>query len=113
MKQILLIIAAVALVGCGNTEDSVVGIYEEELSEAQFKLRKDKIHEYEASQPGKFEARGTWEIINGEIVISFGDSVEWYYRIKKNGDLTAVGYKDGKEASRVDDFGPNTWKKIK
>ena len=83
MKVLIPILIGLLVVGCGNTEDSVVGIYEEELSEAQFKLRKDKIHEYEASQPGKFEARGTWEIINGEIVISFGDSVEWYYRIKK------------------------------
>ena len=112
MKVLIPIMIGLLVVGCGNTEDSVVGIYEEELSEAQFKLRKDKIHEYETSRPGKFEARGTWEIINGEIVISVGGSVV-YYRIKKNGDLTAVAFKDGKEASRVDDFGPNTWKKIK
>ena len=93
MKQILLMIAVVALVGCGNslTEEELVGTYEIKGMRVGL-LANGECFYFETKNgemvvvDGKIKgSKFTWKIVGKEV---HADTL--IFRIEKNGDLTSV-----------------------
>ena len=93
MKQILLMIAAVALVGCGKslTEEELIGVYEIKAYKValfangkclHFKTKNGEISVVDGTVEG---GKSTWKIVGKEVHV---DTL--IFRIEKNGDLTSV-----------------------
>ena len=120
MKQILLILAVVALVGCGKKEASKPQVKakalqttekpDKELTEEEKKLigeyeRKSKdgvTSKYVLLKNGAFEGyRGDdkamqlwldskWKIVDGEIRVKIVSIREWVWRINEDGSITYI-----------------------
>ena len=93
MKQILLMIVAVALVGCGKslTEEELIGVYEIKAYKValfangkclHFKTKNGEISVVDGTVEG---GKSTWKIVGKEVHV---DTL--IFRIEKNGDLTSV-----------------------
>ena len=107
MKQILVIIVAVVLAGCGKAEeDKVVGTYERKKSGETFTIAFLENGVFD----GVNKKNGKWKLVGKDVNVELGENSEAVIKIEPNGDLTEIAVIiDGKwlDIDRI------TWEKIK
>ena len=124
MKQILVMMLLVALVGCGKKDSSgnVVGEYQ---TKTFFGTMKSVIHENGVVRDymnGKLKDEGKWSIVNGELHLVYeagsevgggGDAVTQICKIKSDGSYAVIAQID-KSGKRTEISGNDVvYKKIK
>ena len=132
MKQILLICAVVALVGCGEepvvakkiksvkapakelTKEDIVGEYEITIDGTTMRevfLENGIVESY---GNGKLTAEGKWKIVDGEIHVKDDDSVSIaVYRINTDKSITWIADIDDGKRTELSNRHQATYKKIK
>ena len=133
MKQLLLICAVVALVGCGKGKEAQtktkvtkpvkeLTLEEKVVGEYEFKneiglVRKDVYlanGNFEDYLDGEKQEEGKWKVVDGELHVEGETFVVLVSRINKDGSITDIAYipKDGKRVDLPKED-QDTWKKIK
>ena len=87
MKQILVIIVAVVLAGCGKAEeDKVVGTYERKKSGETFTIAFLENGVFD----GVNKKNGKWKLVGKDVHVRLGENSEAVIKIEPNGDLTEI-----------------------
>ena len=107
MKQILVMMMAVLLVGCGKAEeDKVVGTYERKKSGETFTVAFLENGVF----AGVNKKNGKWKLVGKDVHVELGENSQAVFKIEPNGDLTEIAVIiDGKWL----DIDRTTWEKIK
>ena len=117
MKQLLLICAVVALVGCGESkEDKVLGTWFPRLGQSKradgaprFTLHKGGGVSFHGDSPS-INHTPRWFMVDNEIKINTEDDDHLILELREKGDLMLVGVDKGDGVRRIENI---LYKKIK